>query len=111
MKAIRNYGVDVIRALFILLFVYAAFSKALDFETFQVQLGQSPVIGTYAEFISYGILIFEFIVALLLGLTRTRLLGFYGALSLMIMFTVYIIIIMNFAPFTPYSCGGLSCQF
>jgi len=107
MKAIRNYGIDVISALFILLFVYAAFSKALDVETFQVQLGQSPVIGTYAEFISYGILIFEFIVALLLGLTRTRLLGFYGALSLMIMFTVYIIIIMHFAPFTPCSCGGI----
>lgn len=107
MKAIRKYGVEVISALFILLLVYASFSKALDFVTFQAQLEQSPVIGTYAEVISYGVLLLEIIVALMLGLTRTRLLGFYGALSLMIMFTVYIIIIMHFAPFTPCSCGGI----
>lgn len=107
MRVFKKYSVDIISALFILLFVYAAVSKILDFETFQAQLGQSPVVSTYAETISYGILFLELIIAILVGITRTRLLGLYGAFALMIVFTIYIIIIMHFAPFTPCSCGGI----
>lgn len=93
--------------LYILLFVYAAVSKLLEFEDFRTQLGQSPVFGAIAEWISYGVVITELLISVLLAFDRTRKTGLVFALTLMIMFTTYIIIILNFAAFTPCSCGGI----
>lgn len=39
--------------LFIILFIYTAVSKLIDFENFQIQLTQSPLLSVYAEFIVY----------------------------------------------------------
>src|SRR5690606_19412237 len=38
---------------------------------------------------------------------RFRMLGLYGFYGLMVMFTTYIIIILNFTSFIPCSCGGV----
>src|SRR5690606_1184007 len=38
---------------------------------------------------------------------KTRIQGLYIAFLLMVMFTTYIIIILNFTSFTPCSCGGV----
>ena len=45
---IKNGIIEIICLLYILLFVYAAVSKLLDFENFQVQLGQSPLLSAFA---------------------------------------------------------------
>ncbi len=91
----------------ILLFVYAAVSKWLDFETFQNQLGQSPLLSAYANIIVWAIPISEIAIAVLLCFKQSRLLGLYKFYGLMIMFTAYIIIILNFTSYTPCSCGGV----
>lgn len=93
--------------LFILLFVYAAISKLLDFEDFQVQLAQSPLLSAYAGFIAPTIIIIELLVSLLLVIKSTRLIGLYSSLFLMIGFTVYIYLILNYSDFIPCSCGGV----
>ncbi|WP_413999293.1 MauE/DoxX family redox-associated membrane protein [Flavobacterium sp. W1B] len=93
--------------LYILLFVYAAVSKLLDFENFQVQLGQSPLLSAFAGWVSWGVPIVELVIALLLVFPRFRLVGLYAAFSLMVMFTTYIYIILNFSPHIPCSCGGI----
>lgn len=92
---------------FILLFVYAAVSKLMEFSNFQVQLAQSPLLSAYAGFVSYAVIIVELIIAVFLSINRTRLLGLYASFGLMISFTVYIYLILNFSEFIPCSCGGI----
>src|SRR5690554_6490172 len=105
--SIKNNIVTVMCYLFMLLFVYAAVSKLLDFNTFQNQLGQSPLLSAYANIIVWAIPISEIAIAILLSFKQSRLLGLYKFYGLMIMFTTYIIIILNFTSYTPCSCGGV----
>ncbi|MBB4804560.1 putative membrane protein YphA (DoxX/SURF4 family) [Flavobacterium nitrogenifigens] len=104
---IRNIIIEIICMLFVLLFVYAAVSKILDFENFQVQLGQSPLLSAYARWVSYMVPIIEITIAILLCIPRLRLFGLFAAFSLMVMFTSYIFIILHFSSFVPCSCGGV----
>ncbi len=90
-----------------LLFIYTAVSKFLDFENFQVQLGQSPLLSAFAGWVSWGVLLIELFIAGLLMFDKTRRIGLYIAFILMAMFTAYIFIILNFSPFVPCSCGGV----
>jgi hypothetical protein len=99
--------IKVICLLYILLFVYAAVSKLLDFERFQVQLAQSPILTAYAYWLSYLVVGIELFITMLLLFSRTRTLGLFSALCLMTMFTVYIFIVLNYSSFVPCSCGGI----
>lgn len=105
-KLIKNVP-DIVAYFFILLFCYAAISKLTDFENFQVQIAQSPLISAYADFISYSVIISELIITALLAFPRTRLLGLYSSLFLMASFTIYIYLILNYSDFIPCSCGGI----
>ncbi|PXY40866.1 hypothetical protein DMB65_09805 [Flavobacterium cheongpyeongense] len=103
----KKYAIDVICLLYILLFVYAAVSKLLDFENFQVQLGQSPTLSSYALWISYLVPLIELLIALFLIIPKLRNCGLYSALCLMTMFTTYIFIVLHYSSFVPCSCGGI----
>lgn len=92
---------------FILLFTYAAVSKMRDFENFQVQLAQSPLLSAYAGFISYGVIILEVMIAGILADPKVRRIGLYASFGLMVAFTVYIYLILNYSDFVPCSCGGI----
>lgn len=105
--ASKDVIVNLICYLYILLFVYASVSKLLDFENFQLQLAQSPLITAYAGFISRAVLILEMIIALLLSIPRLRLLGMLASFGLMVLFTTYIYIILHYSSFVPCSCGGI----
>ncbi|WP_142784076.1 MauE/DoxX family redox-associated membrane protein [Changchengzhania lutea] len=96
-----------IRILFIVLFVYAATSKLLDFNQFQIQLGQSPIVTRYASWVAWGIPIIELVISGLFLIPKCMLLAFYASFSLMILFTAYIILILNFSDYIPCSCGGV----
>jgi hypothetical protein len=98
---------EIISLLFILLFAYAAISKFLDFENFQVQIGQSPLLSAFAGIVSPAVIIIELIISLLLAIHKRRILGLYLSVALMTMFTAYIFIILNFSSFIPCSCGGI----
>lgn len=106
-KSKYHYVPTIAGFLYIILFVYASLNKFLDFNNFQVQLGQSPVLTAYADWISWGIPIIELIIAGLFIFSKYTLLAFYVSFSLMIMFTTYIIVILNFSDFIPCSCGGV----
>ena len=99
--------VSVTSYLYILLFVYAGFSKLLDYETFTVQLAQSPLLSAYAGMIAPAVIGIELVLALLLIPKNTRLIGLYASLFLMVAFTIYIYLILNFSDFVPCSCGGI----
>lgn len=97
----------VVVLLHILLFSYAAASKLLDFQNFQIQLGQSPLLSAFAVPVSIAVPVVEFILVLLLLFSRYRVIGLYGSFMLMTMFSAYIVIILNFSSFIPCSCGGI----
>lgn len=103
----RAIIIETVCLLYILLFVYAAVSKLLDFENFQAQIGQSPLLSVFAEPISYAVPISELLLSLFLVIPKSKITGIYGSTFLMIMFTTYIIIILNFSAFIPCSCGGI----
>ncbi|MNS50998.1 hypothetical protein D3C72_836610 [compost metagenome] len=104
---IKSVIIELICLLYVLLFVYAAVSKLLDFENFQVQLGQSPLLSPFANFVSIAVIFMELIIAVLLCVPKFRNFALWNALALMAMFTTYIVIILNFSSFVPCSCGGI----
>ena len=99
--------VEIICTLLILLFTYAALSKLLEFQNFQAQLGQSPLLSAFTGFISYSVILVEVILALLLTVPKSRAIGLLASFTLMLLFTVYIVIILNYSSFVPCSCGGI----
>lgn len=99
--------IDIISALFIVLFVYAAATKLIDYDKFRLQLGQSPVLTAFAGTIVWLVPAIEVVIAMLLATKRFRLAGLYASFSLMVMFTAYIVVITRFSEYVPCSCGGV----
>ena len=104
---LKTLVVEVICYLYILLFIYAAVSKLTDFQNFRLQIAQSPLLTAYAGFVAVTVLIMEFLISLLLAVPKLKLLGLYAAFMLMTMFSIYIVIILNYSPYIPCSCGGI----
>lgn len=95
--------------LFVLLFAYAGMTKLLEGHLFYDNIRNSPILGgkTMASLASWMVPLAELAVALLLINGRTKLIGLYGALGLMLLFSGYTVAIVFFAPYTPCSCGGV----
>lgn len=104
---LKNLVLEIICLLYVLLFVYAATSKLLDFQHFKIELGQSPLLSAFAEWFAVLVPSVELLICLLILVPRFRLLGLFGAYALMVMFTVYIFIILHYTSFVPCSCGGV----
>jgi uncharacterized membrane protein YphA (DoxX/SURF4 family) len=104
---IKEIIVEIICYLFILLFVYAAASKMGDYQKFTIQIGQSPLLTGFGDFVPFLVILFEMVTSIFLLFRTTRLIALYGCFCLMVMFTVYIIAILNFTSYIPCSCGGI----
>lgn len=105
--SVRSVVINLTCALFVLLFTYAALSKILDFQKFQIELGKSPLINSFSIWVAYGIPVSELVLVFLLFVQRTQLFALYCSFSLMIMFTAYIIAILQYSDYIPCSCGGV----
>jgi len=105
--AIIHTIVSAICFLYVLLFVYAAAAKLLDFENFRVQLAQSPLLSAFAAVVAWAVPISELLIVALLVIPKFRLAGLYLSFFLMVSFTAYIYIILNYSSFIPCSCGGI----
>lgn len=103
----KNIMIEIICLLYILLFVYAASSKLLDFENFQIQLGQSPLVSAFSLYLSWFIPVLELLISVFLIIPSTRRAGLTASYFLMVMFTAYIFVILNYSSFVPCSCGGI----
>lgn len=103
----KRFFVQLVCWLFILLFLYAAASKLMEFGKFNLQLAQSPLLTDYAGVLAWLVPGVEIIIAGLLAFDRTKRVGLYAGGGLMVLFTVYIYLIMNFADHVPCSCGGI----
>ncbi|MBX9889058.1 MAG: hypothetical protein K2Y30_14110 [Flavobacteriaceae bacterium] len=83
--------------LYVLLFVYAAVSTLLDFENFQVQLGQSPSVSAFAGWVSWGVPVIELLISIFIVIPRFRIVALYAAFSLMVLSTAYNFIVLNYS--------------
>jgi uncharacterized membrane protein YphA (DoxX/SURF4 family) len=107
MASKREWAIEIIAFLFVLLFLYAAANKLLDYQKFTVQIGQSPLLTGFGGSIPWLVIAIEILISILLIVPRFRLVGLFAAFSLMTMFTAYIWAILNFSSSIPCSCGGI----
>lgn len=109
MEPYKNHSglLTIIKLLFILLFGYTATSKLIHLGQFEEQLGRFPLIHSHASFIAWAVPTVELVVAGLYMIHRFFLMVLYGSLSLMIVFTGYILTVLLFGENIPCSCGGI----
>lgn len=106
-RKFKKYVVEVICLLYMLLFTYAAVSKVLDYHDFSIKLGQSPLFSAFAGWVAISVPMIELLIVLILCFPRWRLIGLFASFFLMVAFTAYIVIILNFSSYIPCSCGGI----
>jgi uncharacterized membrane protein YphA (DoxX/SURF4 family) len=104
---LRKAVLETISLLFILLFVYTAASKFLDYENFRAVIGQSPLLTPFAPVLAIVVPVAEVVIALLLTIPRYRRAGLYASFAIMMLFTTYITVLLIFAMKVPCSCGGV----
>ena len=106
-KKTRDSIKDVVVYVFILLFVYTAASKLMEFESFQKVLGRSPLIGKYNSIFAYVIPLTELLISLFLIIPSTRRKALISSVILMAVFTIYLIYMISQPGHIPCSCGGV----
>lgn len=115
MKTRENMGVksrwltEVISALLMTLFIYAAMAKITHYHVFVFQVGESPFkpLARSARWVAWLIPGVELLVALLLPFNKTRRLALYASAALMALFTVYIAAMLLSGLPLPCACGGI----
>lgn len=99
--------IEIISSLLILLFVYTGINKYLEINNLKYVLTEYPIISNFPEIVAWGLPATELIVAALLFIPKTRLIGMYSSLVLMSGFTLYLIYMLIYAPKLPCTCGGM----
>lgn len=93
--------------LYIVLFIYTATSKIIDLEGFSLRLKRFPFISDYAVWIAWGVPLIEILIAGLYFIPKHLLTALYASATLMSMFTVYIVLVLNYSDHYPCACGGV----
>lgn len=106
----KQFLVELIASLFILLFLYTGLSKLNEHTAFQVVLSKSPLLATSSIVLSWLLPIIEIATSVLLFLPATRKYGLVTSMMLMVVFTIYISYMLLFTPNLPCSCGGVLKQ-
>jgi len=97
-----------VEALLVLLFMYTGFSKLFALEDFTGTLYNQPIPHVFVPLLTWIFPCLEVLTAGCLLFGRTRRIGLYSSLALMILFTAYIgAILLHFFHKTPCSCGGI----
>jgi len=98
---------DVIASFFILLFLYTGLLKLMGLEQFREELNSSPLPSSILGMIAWAIPITEILLATALITPRFRLKGLYATLVLMLLFTGYVLFILQIDSHISCSCGGI----
>lgn len=98
---------QIIATLLIILWIYAAVSKLLQLENFQIRLSQFPFINDYAKLLAWLVPGVEIIIAFLFLFPRLKDEAYLASLSLLLIFTAYIIAVLNLSDSIPCSCNGV----
>jgi hypothetical protein len=104
---IKFWFIEIVAALFVLLFLYTAISKLKDYKHFARVMLHSPLIAHYALYLSITVPSIELIAVVLLIIPTWRRAGIILSTVLMIVFTVYIGYMLFTSSNLPCTCGGI----
>jgi len=106
----RSLIAELVVGSLILLYIYTATSKLLDFGSFRHVLSRSPLIGNFAPVVAWILPSAEIVISVLLILPQTRRIGLWCSVVLMFAFTGYVGYMLTFTSHLPCSCGGVLKQ-
>jgi hypothetical protein len=106
-KDIKKVIVEGLSLFFILLFTYAAVNKLQQLNVFENQLEQFPFIGGLAQYIAWAVPATLITVSVLFFFNKVKVIVFIGSFIIMLLFTLYILAVLNFAASIPCSCAGI----
>lgn len=104
---IKMFLVDVISYIFIMLFIYTASDKLLNIGVFISFMKKLDLISGIGAYLAWMVPTVEIMLSIILLFNSTRLMGLWGSLSLMILFTSYLIYMKLTAEKLPCHCGGV----
>jgi len=93
--------------LLIILWTYAAIGQVLQWENFRIRMSQFPFIGEYGGILVWLVPGIEIVIALLFFFPRLKDEAYLASFILLLVFTAYIIVVLNFADSVPCSCNGV----
>ena len=104
----RTIILEIIIALLVLLWVYAALSKWADYQAFYRQLAWNKVVGGYEDFLFYFLPGIELLTALALIFKPIRIYGLWLSAGLLLAFTGYVfyVVYVDQSKAT-CTCGGV----
>lgn len=103
----NDYIRSIALALLVLL-LYAALSKLLDYEKFQSQLANQVFPVWSVPILVWLIPVVELLTAILLASCRLRVWGLYCSALVMCVFTLYMgLVLLNVFDRVPCNCGGV----
>ncbi len=102
-----NKTIEIIAAVFILVFMYTAIGKLTAHNSFHTSLVKSSLTPFAAEVLSWALPLLEILVAAMLFLPSLRLKGLIASMLLMVFFTGFIGYKLVTASRLPCSCGGI----
>jgi putative oxidoreductase len=100
--------ISTISFLLILLWVYAAASKLINFDQSRTQMLEQVFPAGFSEILAYAVPLAELGTSALLIFPKTSTAGLNASLFLLIQFTIYIgLVMLNAFGQIPCSCGGI----
>ncbi|RQO77791.1 hypothetical protein DBR40_07390 [Pedobacter sp. KBW01] len=100
-------ALDLITYLYVLLFFYTACSKMITYSSFNKILSELPYLASLHAILAPAFIGLEVVLGILLIIPRTRIKGLWGAMLLMMVFTVYLGYNIIERTKLPCSCGGV----
>lgn len=103
----QRVTISFISCILLFVFGYTAISKLLHYSQFRAALRRTPFLSFGAATLALAIPLAELVIVLLLLFSPTKLKGLYAAAGLLSVFTIYLFLMLLFAPYLPCSCGGV----
>lgn len=99
---------EIVVVLLVILLLYTAVSKFVDFNGFTYDLNNQPFPNSLTPLLRWLIPITEISIVIALLFEKTRLIGLYASLVLMSLFTIYTaLVLFHVFEYVPCSCGGV----
>lgn len=106
-----SWIIEICATLLILLFLYAAASKLMDYKRYWGEMNNQPFDNKFTTLLTIAIPAAEIITVLLLIIHKTRKWGFIASAFLMTIFSGYIALVLaKFYDRVPCTCGGVLDQ-
>lgn len=101
---------SIIQFLLVLLFLYTGLSKLMNTKGLYDALQAVPFVKTYATLLSITLPVLEILIAILIIVPSTSKKALFGSLSLLSLFTIYLLWMVLTQKDLPCSCGGVIQQ-